>query len=846
MNKFLSEIRPVTPNWMMRLLLVPSMLWIIAGVLMGLTWLAWALTNEAMLNRMRDQFDLQVKDTQLAIEKRLRLQERALLGGAGLFAASEKVTRQEWKAYVDALKLEKNYPGMQGFGYTQVIVPRDLAQHIRNIRTEGFRDYDIKPVGKRDIYTAIVYLEPFDWRNQRAFGYDMMTQETRRAALERARDSGMTAMTGKVTLVQETSKDVQNGFLIYVPVYRKNMPIITIEQRRAALQGYVYSPFRINDLMQGTQSNRDENINFEIYDGTEIVDSALLYDSDSKARLLNSTDTNGFFSKSTFKFAGQPWTLGFSTKPEYMPMSERLQPWAVAGAGGLIDALVILLFYSLIRQHRRSVAETETLIRIASSNAAHTHAIANTLADGLVTIDDEGNIEYVNPAMTRLFGYSEEELLGKNVKMLMPEPYHSEHDGYLEHYKQTGDAKIIGKGREVVGQHKTKKTFPMELAVSAMLRNHRQVFVGIVRDVSEKAATSQKLLSTIDELEMRAREMTLLGSVSDVLQTCQDLDEVYKVVGTMLPQMFPGCSGVLYTVSSDVRQLELAAQWGEMSYATIIHQSDCLAIRRGLPHETKSGQMALYCAHFEPRQPEHGYCVPLLAQGSVIGMLTLFQLKITEQQHNSLMDSKQRELIVAVSKQIAMAVANLALRKTLEEQSIHDSLTGLHNRRFLQEMFPREIQRILRKDDPSLAVLMMDVDHFKNLNDTFGHAAGDRVLIEIARVLGLNSRREDLVCRYGGEEFVIVLPTISMTQVVEKANRIRNDIKGIRIEHDGKRLPVISISIGIAMLPVDGVNEEQLLHTADEALYAAKAAGRDQVVVASIMRDADSNQMRAG
>lgn len=831
----------VQPSWLMLQLLLPHGKMIVVLVLAAVTWGVWFNTEQAVHTRIKEQFAQQVDDTVLAIEKRLSVQELALLGGVGLFNASDNVSRTEWKQYVSTLNIEKNYPGMQGFGYAEVIHPRDLERHTRRIRAEGFPTYEVKPAGQRDIYTSIIFLEPFDWRNQRAFGYDMFSQETRRAAMERARDRGLTSMSGKVTLVQETKNDVQNGFLIYVPVYRKNAPLDGLDQRRAAIQGFVYSPFRINDLLNGTQSTRDDKINFEIYDGDEINESSQLYDSDKKIKLTDQPAGTNLHILKKLKFAGHTWTLAFSAKPNYLSADELNRTWVVLGVGVVIDILVLLLIFSIIHQHKQAVKESEKLANLASSSTAHIYAIATTMMDGIITINDEGTIEYVNPAVTALFGYPEIELIGKNIRMLMPEPYQSEHDGYLLNYKMTGISKAMGTTREVIGMHKSKKTFPMGLAVTSLVRNGRQVYVGIVRDITEQHATAEQLRNSIEELEIRAREMMLLSSLGDVLQTCQTLEEAFQVTRTVLPQMFGNCSGVMYVSTGKGRQMEIATQWGETTYTMLMDQHDCLAIRRGVPYEATAGKMALYCSHFEPRQPFHSYCVPLLAQGSIIGMLSIFQLEEKQEQSPVLHKSPQQELVVAASKQIAMAIANLTLRQSLQEQSIHDTLTGLHNRRFLQEMLPREVQRAMRKEHPCLSLLLIDVDHFKKINDTYGHAAGDRVLIEVGRVLTTNSRREDIVCRYGGEEFVMVMPNMEAAIAIERANSIRNEIKKIRIEHDGTRIPAVTISIGISILPNDGIADDQLIHAADIALYAAKGAGRDQVCVAGSQNQAASS-----
>ncbi|BCB28670.1 hypothetical protein SKTS_35560 [Sulfurimicrobium lacus] len=200
---------------------------------------------------LQEEFKFRFNETVANIERRLSGYDLVLRGAAGLFVASDSVDRDEFRKYVSELNLESRYPGLQGVGYSLLVVPDDKERHITETRREGFAGYAIRPEGTRDIYTSIIYIEPFDWRNQRAFGYDMYSEPIRRAAMMRARDENQVIVSGKVTLLQETDKDKQAGFLMYVPVYRNGVTLDTLDARRANLTGWVYAPFRINDLMRG-------------------------------------------------------------------------------------------------------------------------------------------------------------------------------------------------------------------------------------------------------------------------------------------------------------------------------------------------------------------------------------------------------------------------------------------------------------------------------------------------------------------------------------------------------------------------------------------------------------------
>ena len=828
-----NEESRVHENIVVRAIHHPSTAWIILLCSIALTILAWYISNRFVNARANDRFDFQIQDIKKAINERMQEQERALRGGVGLFTASEIVQRNEWKAYVDSLNLAKNYPGLQGFGFSQVILPKNKSAHIRQIRSEGYQRYSIRPEGKREVYTSIIFLEPFDWRNQRAFGYDMFSEPTRREAMARARDTGEAAVSGMVKLVQETERDIQHGFLMYLPVYQHNLPVSTTEERRVALKGYVYSPFRMKDLMQGILGARDTDIEFEIYDGVDIKPETLMYDSNNFLNFSNKKSQPEFHAKNAVTFGGRTWSLYFNAKEGYISSAEASQPMVVAFGGAIIDILLFLIIASISRQHIRVSNLLALTQHDVSEQAIHTQTIANTVVDGIITIDEQGTINFVNPAVTKIFGYSINELLGHNVKMLMPEPDRQQHDGYLHAYMTSGNAKIIGNGREVIGKRRDGTVFPLELAVNAMERNGSRFYVGTLRDVTERHESSEKIVETIKEMELRAQEMTLLSGLNDLLQTCQDLDEIYMVISRVMTQMFDDLSGVLYVISDNETNLVLACQWNNADEYELIERKNCLAIRRGAPYLSTDNQPILKCQHFREHTTPMSFCIPLTAQSTTIGLLTLFDKKISDNAVELLSPPRQ-DLVITVSKQISIALANLRLRKKLEQQSIHDPLTGLHNRRFLQEILPKEIQRALRREDPRLAILMIDVDHFKKVNDTHGHDAGDRVLRELARILKALTRNEDIVCRLGGEEFIVVLPTMDIQGAIGRANKLRNELKKTRIDFEGIRMAPVTISIGVACLPEHGKDEETLLRLSDQALYAAKSAGRDCIIISGM------------
>ncbi|MDZ4132393.1 MAG: CHASE domain-containing protein, partial [Dethiobacteria bacterium] len=305
------------------------------------------------MQREENRFFHSVNHVQNDLIDRIHRYEMVLQGGAGLFAASEEVTRNEWQAYCEYQQTVELYPGVQGVGFAKVIQPPDLASHLEEIRAEGFPGYRVWPEGDRDLYTAIIFLEPFDERNQRAFGFDMLSEPVRRAAMEQARDSGVASISGKVTLVQETGEDVQPGFLMYVPVYAKGLPLETPENREIAIEGYVYAPFRMNDLIQNIFPDPNFAIDFEIYDGIEISSETLLFDSHISSVKYRSM----FTSQVALDLYGSQWTIVFHSMPLFESAVDRVAPKGILAAGILFS----FLFFFYLRTLQITVDHTRAL-----------------------------------------------------------------------------------------------------------------------------------------------------------------------------------------------------------------------------------------------------------------------------------------------------------------------------------------------------------------------------------------------------------------------------------------------------------------------------------------------------
>jgi diguanylate cyclase (GGDEF)-like protein len=343
----------------------------------------------------------------------------------------------------------------------------------------------------------------------------------------------------------------------------------------------------------------------------------------------------------------------------------------------------------------------------------------------------------------------------------------------------------------------------------------------------ELEAQAHEIRRANDESRQRTREVTLLNELAELLQMCVSFEEASSVISRMCPHFFPGTSGALYLISASRNLVERSARWGEHNGAEVFVPKDCWALRRGHEHLVAEGGAAPPCAHLPAGAAGTDLCVPLVAQGEALGLLELRAARHTAVWH----DEAGRRLARTVADAIALALSNLRLRETLRYQSIRDPLTGLFNRRYLEETFARELSRAARADT-LVGVVVFDIDHFKRFNDTYGHEAGDLVLKELGLLLKKHCRGDDIACRYGGEEFVLLLPGITYEAARLRAEALREAVKHLKLSLRDQPLGQVSLSLGVAVYPANGQTAESLIRVADEALYRAKKEGRDRVVVA--------------
>lgn len=341
----------------------------------------------------------------------------------------------------------------------------------------------------------------------------------------------------------------------------------------------------------------------------------------------------------------------------------------------------------------------------------------------------------------------------------------------------------------------------------------------LARGLSRSVKLSHKRLEAkVTERTATLRQLQELGTL---LAVCNSLSEASEVLAVQLPQLLPSTCGALSLMNNSRDMMLVEQEWGgHWKKGDFISPGSCWALRKNSSHFSEEGM--LVCDHLKSEQHANVLCVPLVTQGDILGVIHLCQ------KAGGTFNAMELEIAQAIGKEAAIAMSNLSLRETLEQQALHDPLTGLYNRRFLEEKFDFFIEKSARENQ-NFWILVVDIDHFKTYNDKHGHDAGDFVLVELASLFRKSMTGDFLSCRMGGEEFAVLLPDVSGAESLEFAELLRGAVEKMHLRFEGQPLGQITISGGLAGFPQDGNNLSSILRPADERLYLAKSLGRNQI-----------------
>lgn len=507
---------------------------------------------------------------------------------------------------------------------------------------------------------------------------------------------------------------------------------------------------------------------------------------------------------------------------------------------GLFLLIVIVTVSSVVAARRMRRDEADKHARVEASRNFFDRLLetANTLIVGL---DDEGRAVLCNSMAEQVTGFKRGDILGRKwsdtvvPRDLYPQAWATFETHRLEDCGQgqfETPIKRYPDGERWVSWSNSRIADPDNRLVSIWfgidVTHRRQV-------QAELEAANERLRQSVDTLENRNREGTVLRSMTDSLQTCHAPEDAFAIAAQCIQRLFPGRPGGFYAFSETQQVLERVASWpAAVTMAPLIDARTCGIVGGKVPHRWDGNHPNAFCPHFGEAYAGSGRCVPVMAHGDLQGILVLRDEDDvplpTACEVVSRKDGEQ-SLSVTVCEHLGLAVSTLRLRQHLVDQAMRDPLTGLYNRRIMAEMFARELMVAKRKERP-LSVVMVDIDHFKLFNDRHGHEAGDAVLRAVAALLSGECRSSDVVCRYGGEEFAILLPEANGDSAVQRASRLREGVKTLVMANRGVALEPVTISIGIAVYPDHGQDSGTLLRAADEALYQSKMTGRDRVTVA--------------
>jgi diguanylate cyclase (GGDEF)-like protein len=374
----------------------------------------------------------------------------------------------------------------------------------------------------------------------------------------------------------------------------------------------------------------------------------------------------------------------------------------------------------------------------------------------------------------------------------------------------------------------------------ALTQYHQQQEISQRKAAQEQLSTSnEKVGHLLEDSRRQTAEITQISELGSLLQACASREEVFRLIPERLRRLFSDASGSVSLLTASKARLETVASWGIGPTGQIVSPTECWALRRGSVHVHPRGHSGARCSHFAGEGAS--ICIPLIALGEATGILAIQENDFQEvdsvaaarkRDSDPNHSTRQRHLASAVAEHIAVAIANLGLRETLRLQAVRDPLTGLYNRRYMQEFLERELHSARRRHRP-VAVMMLDLDHFKRFNDTFGHAEGDRVLASVGQILLRSIRAEDVACRYGGEEFTLILPECTLHQATARAEIVRERIAESCLLPGRRPGDGVTISVGIAAFDETTDRVDLLLKFADDALYKAKRNGRNCVVQAS-------------
>ncbi|WP_230523008.1 sensor domain-containing diguanylate cyclase [Janthinobacterium sp. EB271-G4-7A] len=970
---------------------------LVLALCLGLTYGAWRNADDASEQQVQADFDFRVRELVGNIVGRMQTYIQVLHGVQGLYASSQEVTRREFHAYLAVQQVDRHFPGIHGIGYLPLLSGAALARHEASVRADGYPGYTVRPHGQRDWHAPITYLEPLSESNLLAFGYDIGSESVRRAALEQARDTGQAAMTGKIHLVQDGGSARAHGFLVVLPVYDNGLPHASVEQRRAALRAWVFAPFRMGDLMAGVGGEGARQLDLEIYDGAQLAEAALMYDSLPGA--LSSVASDSLVSQQAITIAGHAWTLRMRAMPGFdgeLLARPRLVAWTgllasiglalatwLLAAGRARAQAALARSSELTGQLEQGQASVLAMAEAAQRSQAMLRSILDSTIDGILVDNTDGRIFTSNRRFRDLWQVpdaldwqADGAALVRHVESQLEQaaPFLGARAHAPHGHRERRDVLHLRDGRVV------------EQYVRSMQLGNEQARLWTFRDISERSQMERREHTRRQVLEMLAtgaplervlesvvlsvqadhpamlcsillldesRHRLVLGAapslpaffnlashghdldtlqgvhgiaaqavrdgqrviVGDLHADAQETMELAwraqlqscwaepvrggsgKLLGVLMAYhrqpTLPGAAHLarlseaahLAGMAIEQAQVALALRAGEARFRSLydhapvaLWEQDWSAVRAALDAFEQAGVRDLgahFQAHPDALRQLAGLVRIIDANGAALaqvraneddqrrGALGLAQnfddsalprfgdalLALAGGAHLYECESsfvrldgaaRQNELSLLVMPGhadsldfVMVSSLDITERKRMNAELLQlattDFLTGLPNRRHFMASLENEHARLQRELASCASVLMLDIDHFKRVNDEYGHAVGDAVLRHLGALMCQALRKVDVPGRVGGEEFAILLPGTDLSAAAVFAERLRRRVAESSLTIDGGIVITVTVSIGMAAMAGTDADCDAVLARADEALYRAKRGGRNRI-----------------
>ena len=803
---------------------------VLAGVAASL-WL-WQASAGFLARDADDEFDRFSELSFNNIGQRVQHQLDLLAGFQALFRASSEVSRAEFHGFYNDQRVQVRFPGLLAVQYARLIDGSQreaLEAEVRadrSIDPAGYPDFRIHPPGRRDQHLVVTYNEPMRG-NEPAFGHDNIANPARREEAERARDSGQPQASAPLMLLQQ-----RTGVLVRLPLYRRNAPTDTVAQRRQAYAGQLSGVLLVEDLLRDTLPSRgDAPYQVKVSDhglldiaANEALRPAVRVTQSSTdgAQALWAADAapprDADLRQHSLAMAGRQWTIQVA-RP-HVDHARAPFPLMLLAGGLSITLLLALLVARLSWLQHRAQRLARAMSEQALAHADRLQAVFNSTVDGILTMDQHGTVLSANRAALAIFGHAEPQLLGHSLARLMPDASSARIGDWLAAtpapVNAAGEiadtaATLPARPQTLQARRADGSLFPVELSLRAMAADGQRQVVAVVRDLSETQATQARIAATAQALraadELREavfRHAAFALIVTDALGVLQALN--------------PAAERLLGCRAADEVGRHKLGSFMDLSDRSMLQS---LLRQQRAAARSNSSNSSNSSNNGSPRpQPDAGpgrgieRTVHLLQRsgGRVASSITVSALHDNQGQ---------------VSGFLAIA-CDVTERQRLAEQlsqlAYHDGLTGLPNRLRLEDRLQQAIAQASRRHEP-LDLLFIDLDRFKPINDSHGHAVGDQVLCEVARRLQTQLRASDLVARLGGDEFVVLLTTLATHEdclaVADKLMLALAEPMQI-----GALTLQVGASMGVARYPEMGNTAAELLRSADAAMYQAKQAGR--------------------